>query len=146
MAFDVEFRVSDSPVAQPRGRCGRNHNIYIPSSHAVHRWKEAVQLAARQAYQGKPLEGRPLAIWLMFVMPRPGRAPKREPQRQWNLGSRLGKDWDNLAKSTQDALEGILLVDGAAICWAAVQKLTAALGEDPHAMIRIQELHAPPRN
>lgn len=139
----LKFLVPCVPVAQPRQRHrvlnagGRlfTHN-YTPTKDPVNAFKAAVQVAAIDAiveYAGFELLDCPLVMELVFVLPRPASVPKR-------LGcGRLphtGKpDRDNLMKSVQDALEGILFRNDSLIYDGSVSKWKAAVGESSHVEI-----------
>lgn len=78
-------------------------------------WRAVVALAARDAYQGEPLEG-PLSVEMIFYMPR--------PNKHYRTGKNSGRlrrdaptvhtgrpDALKLARSTEDALTSILWRD-----------------------------------
>jgi Holliday junction resolvase RusA-like endonuclease len=103
----------------------------------VNAFKAAVQMAASQAYSGPPLEG-PIGMDLTFIFPRPKSVPKKYGEgRQWHT---VKPDRDNLQKSVQDALNGILYRDDAQICDGFVTKYRAAADEQPHVVVCIWEL------
>lgn len=72
----IEFSVPALPVAQPRprfARAGQFVRTYAAASnHPVHAYKATLRMAAQQAYQGPPLQGR-VRVDLVFLFPRPGR-------------------------------------------------------------------------
>lgn len=142
MTTVVEFNVPAIPVAQPRQRHrvihanGKSfaHN-YTPTKDPVNAFKAAVQLAASQAYSGPPLVG-PLRVTIVFVMPRPkAMVWKRRPMPR--VFDTRKPDRDNLMKSFQDALNGLLWVDDSQICDGAVAKFVAAGDEQPHVQVAI---------
>jgi Holliday junction resolvase RusA-like endonuclease len=132
----ISFCVTCLPIAQPRQRhrvigdgAKRCVHNYTPTQHPVNAFKASVRMAAAAAYHGPPLEG-PLAIALLFLMPRPKakiwktRPMPREPY--------TGKyDWDNLAKGFCDALNGVLWRDDHQIAEALVRVYVAAGDESP---------------
>lgn len=98
-------------VVQPKGPSIPAYaQIYTP--HATVGWEEIVILQVRQQLAGLlldeprlahvdlPLDGRGL-IAMRFNMPRPKSTPKSV---KYPMKSK--SDWDNLAKSVQDALQG----------------------------------------
>lgn len=130
------------PVAQPRQR----HTVrnirgkamavnYTPKNSPVTAYKAACMLAARSVIRS-PLTG-PLRVDFMFVMPRPNsKIWKTKPMpREPHTGK---GDWDNLAKSTCDALNGLAWRDDAQIYSATVEKWVAAGDELPRVEIRIE--------
>jgi Holliday junction resolvase RusA-like endonuclease len=139
----ISFTVPAIPIAQPRQR----HRVvtsggrafatnYTPARDPVNAFKAAVQMAASQAYSGPPLEC-PLCMDLVFVFPRPKSVPKKlGTGRQWHT---VKPDRDNLQKSLQDALNGILYRDDAQICAGSVAKYRAAADEQPHVEVVLIE-------
>jgi Holliday junction resolvase RusA-like endonuclease len=136
------------PVAQPRQRhamiAGHVRN-YTPTTHPVQAFKAAVQISARQAYQGPPIEG-PISASMQFIMPRPATKPTwiRKGSRWWHAwkaGQRvpaIGKpDRDNLMKSLQDALNQLLYRDDAQLNAGPVEKWIAATDEQPHVVFSL---------
>lgn len=141
----IEFVVPAVPVAQPRQRHRVVHaggrafaQNYTPARDPVNSFKAAVQLAASQAYCGAPLEG-PLRMSAVFVFPRPKSMhwKTRPMPRVWHTSR---PDRDNLIKSVQDALNGILWRDDSQICAGEPVKLVAAGDEQPHVEIVIEVL------
>lgn len=142
--MEIVFRVPSIPVAQPRQRHrvvtsgGRTFaSNYTPKDSPVNSFKAACQIAAAAAYQG-PVLDCPLRMDLVFVFPRPASVPKK-------LGTgrlrHTGKpDRDNVMKSLQDALEGLLFRNDSLICAGEVEKWKAAAHEQPHVSVRITEL------
>lgn len=137
----ISFSVPGVPVAQPRQRQAvRNGFVanYTPAKHPVNVFKAACQLAVREAYDGPPLEG-PLSLDLVFVMPRP--SSKVWKTRPMPRLPHSGKpDRDNLIKSFQDALEGLLFRNDSQICAGSTVKVIAAGDEQPHVEATIRVL------
>lgn len=136
------------PVAQPRQRHrvvssgGRNFATnYTPKSDPVNAFKAAVQLAASQAYSGPPING-PVRMDLDFVLPRPKNLPKKAGQGR--LPHDVKPDRDNLCKSTQDALNGLLYQDDSQICAGEIRKYRAASNEQPHVRIVVDTIEQDP--
>ena len=139
----IEFTVNSIPVAQPRQR----HSVmnfggksvvrnYTPKNDPVNAFKAAVQLAASQAYQGKPLD-EPLQMSVVMVFPRnKGLMWKTKPMPR--LPKDTKPDWDNLGKSLCDALNGLLYRDDSLIYDAHIVKIIAAGDEQPHVRVRIR--------
>lgn len=141
----ISFTVHAIPVAQPRQRHrvissgGRTFATnFTPRADPVNAYKATVRLAASAAYTGPPLDG-PLLVSLVFVMPRPKamRWKSRPMPRAWQP---TGKDLDNLAKSTLDALIGLLFVNDCQVCRLLALKVIAAGDEAPHVEAEIDEL------
>ena len=141
----IQVMVNTTPIAQPRQR----HSVitrfgktfvtnYVPKTHPVTQYKLELQAACAKQYAGDPLNG-PLEVKFMFVMPRPkSKCWKTRPTpRERHFGK---PDWDNLCKSTADALTGILWCDDSQICVGSTEKWVAAGDEHPHVVVTVREL------
>jgi len=141
----IEFNVPAIPKAQPRQR----HRVvmsggrafasnYTPTRDPVNAFKASVQHAAASAHHGAPLEG-PLRMSVVFVFPRPkGMVWKTKPMpRAWHTPK---PDRDNLMKSLQDALNGLLFKDDSQICSGPIEKFIAAGDEQPHVEVIVETL------
>lgn len=138
----IEFKVPSVPVAQPRQR----HRVafvkgkpmamsYTPAKDPVNSFKAAVQMACQAAYRGPVIEGA-VTFRMTAVFPRPTnkiwktRPMPREPK--------LSKpDGDNLQKSVQDALNGVLWRDDSQVWDGGCVKVIAAGNEQPHVLVVI---------
>ena len=141
----IKILVPTVPVAQPRQRhrvvkAGKASFVqnYTPKVSPVNAYKAAVQMAARAAYSGAPLEG-PLAVDYTFVFPRP-KSMIWKTKRMGRQPHTKKPDRDNLEKATSDALTKLLWRDDAQICDGRVAKCIAAGDEQPHVEITIQRL------
>lgn len=135
------FQVPCIPVAQPRQRHrvvqahGRTFaQNFTPAKHPVQDYKATVRMLAQEHYTGAPIEG-PLRLELVFVLPRAkGLIWKTKPMpRLWHCSK---PDADNLAKSTKDALNGLLWRDDSQIAALRVNKFIASGDEQPHVAAR----------
>ena len=107
----VVATVPGQPVPQPRPRVttrGGFGRAYVPATHPIHAWREAV----RQAYDG-PQFGNAVSVHLEFCFRRPPSHLKRNDEL-----TAAGRkqpypkpDVDNLAKAVLDALNGVAWVD-----------------------------------
>lgn len=136
----IQFLIPGIPIAQPRQRHAMIHGCirnYTPKKHPVTAFKASARLAARQAYQGPPLEG-PIELRVLFLFPRPARLrwKKRPMPREWHTGR---PDCENIIKSFQDALTGVLWVDDAQVCQLRAQKLYCRGGEQPGTWVMIEK-------
>lgn len=135
--MNVTFTVPAVPVPQPRQRtaviAGHVRN-YTPTRHPVTAYKATVRLAW-QATGCEPFDG-PVELRLVFVMPRPKSKTRKSHQpREPYTSSR--NDWDNLGKSTCDALNGLAWRDDGQIAVAHVERWIAATDEQPHVEIEV---------
>ena len=137
----IFFHADAVPIAQPRQRHAVKHNKrgqafiqnYVPGDHEIHAWKLQLQILARQAYQGDPLNKVPVSLSVKFLMPRPGSL--KGSDRAWHLTT---PDTDNLVKAIKDALTGICWKDDAIVCRELISKEYAAQGESPGATVMIE--------
>lgn len=136
--MSITFTVPAVPVPQPRQRVavigGRARN-YTPKTHSVQAFKKAVKIAARMAYRGELLDG-PLRLHLQFVLPRPKRLKRGD--MAWH---HVRPDIDNLSKSVQDALTGVVWTDDCQVCENLSQKFYAKYGQQPYVFVKIEAAH-----
>lgn len=112
----ITFSIPGDPVPQPRPRVttrGGFGRAYVPRSHAVHGFREAVQLAARAA--GATPHGEPVEVVIDAVFARPKSHRKDAPALP-------RQDVDNLAKSVLDALTGIAWDDDRQVRRLVIEK------------------------
>ena len=139
----IQFTVPAIPVAQPRQRvaviAGHAHN-YTPTQHPVNAFKAAVQMAFAEASGGELRIEGPVGLQLVFCMPRPKSMTwkTRLMPRVYRPGGR--GDWDNLAKSVADALNGLAWRDDSQICLVHVEVFIAGGCEQPHVEVEIKEI------
>lgn len=141
----LQFIVPAVPVAQPRQRHrivrGKGGKVfasnYTPKTDPVNAFKATCQMAAERAHKGPPLQGA-LVVDFVFVMPRPrAKVWKTKPMPRYpHTGT---PDRDNLIKSVQDALNGLVWADDAQIFSGDVSKWVAAGDEKPHVEITVRE-------
>jgi len=142
----VRFLIDAEPVPQPRqrhavGKHGKMAGVvmnYIPKNHPIWVFKDVCRLRAKQAYQGKPLEG-PLRVHLLFLLPRPGRLiwKTRLMPRAWAPGR---PDIDNFEKAVLDALSGHLWADDSQIVDLHSMKMYSSGDEEPGVEVMVEEL------
>ena len=108
--FVVHGRIAGSGSKTAMMKSGRN--IMVPASKYSKPWMKLVNLKARMAYQGKPLEG-PLSVHMAFTVERPknhyrpGKACPKESAPDYPH-KRVWPDLTKLVRSTEDAMEGII--------------------------------------
>lgn len=136
----ISFIIPAVPRAQPRQRhrvVGKVAMNYTPKNDPVNTYKATAQMASQAAYSGPPLEG-PLYAKFVFVLPRPASLPKK-----FGTGRMLhdkAPDRDNLMKSLQDALNGLLWKDDRQLCMGPVEKYVAAADEQPHVEVTVERI------
>jgi crossover junction endodeoxyribonuclease RusA len=102
------------------------------SSKKVKPWRAAVAEVARAEVTARvlePLDG-PLVVDMVFTMPKGTTLPK------WKAWHDTSPDLSKLARSTEDALNGLVWVDDARVC--AYRRLEAVYtgSDDPDALYR----------
>jgi len=137
----ITIRIDAIPVAQPRQR----HRViqsngrafatnYTPNSDPVNTFKAACQMTVSSL--NIDLITEPVIVDFVFVMPRPKKFDaKKYGTNRLPHGSK--PDRDNLLKSCQDALNGILWRDDSLIFSGGLSKFYAAKNEVPHVEIFI---------
>lgn len=126
----LEIAVYGRPAPQGSKR-HVGHGIMIESSKAVKPWREAVKAACLDVTTApgwEPFDG-PLAVRMVFTMPKPKSAPKG--RRTWP--DRI-PDVSKLVRSTEDALTdvGVWADDARVVEYERVAKVFP--GEDPEAL------------
>ena len=156
---EIAFRVDYQPYPQPRPRVGSvpfskkcptcQHCATRPvireadDDHPIHAWKMHVRdawLSVKPA-PGWKFQG-PIALQILLVLPRL-KDRKGKARYRPTVGSRLNGDADNYAKGIMDALNNVAWRDDAQICNLLVDKWAAAAGEDPYAVVTIEQLEDP---
>lgn len=104
----VTFTISGDPVPQPRPRvstAGGFARAYVPKSHAIHAYRQAVAIAARSA--GLRDEARPVSVVIDAVFGRPKSHITKSGVKQ--TAPMLPRpDVDNLGKAVLDALQEVM--------------------------------------
>ena len=104
----ITFSVPGEPVPQPRPRVstrGGFARAYVPSSHPVHPYRQALAISAKSA--GLKATGEPLCVEIMAVFERPKSHLNKSGVKP--TAPRLPRpDADNLAKSVLDALQNVI--------------------------------------
>ncbi len=118
------FRVPGEPIPQPRPKIstrGGFGRAYVPSTHLVHTYRQAIALAAKAARTPESFAGD-VAVDVEFVFPRPQSHVTKRGAVRSNVPARPRADLDNLVKGLQDALNGIAFVDDSQVVKLAASK------------------------
>jgi len=94
-------------VPQPRARVavrGRFAQAYVPREHAIHAWRQSVEMICRQVMR-ETIRG-PVAVCLEIRLERPAShwTSKGELSAAGRRAGEAPGDWDNYAKAIQDAI------------------------------------------
>ena len=134
MPTAIAFSVPGDPVPQPRPRVstvGGFGRAYVPKTHAVHPYRQAVALAAKAA--GCEPHPEPVNVVIDLVFARP-----KSHMRKSGIRSDAPKlprvDLDNAAKAVLDALNGVAWDDDSQVARLVVEK---SYGEQGRTTVRI---------
>ena len=122
-------------------RAGNGRPIVAKDSPKTYLWESAVSLAAQVAMAGRPILEGPLAVVLEFALQRPVShlCPRGGALRRGKPILPQGKpDIDKLARSTLDALAGIVFGDDSQVVSLAATKRYTAPGEPPGCRIEVR--------
>jgi Holliday junction resolvase RusA-like endonuclease len=134
MPSAVTFTVDGDPVPQPRPRvstAGGFARAYVPKTHAIHAYRQAVALAARAA--GLTDTGEPVSVVVDAVFARPKSHLNKSGVR--STAPQLPRpDVDNLGKAVLDALQDVM-GDDTRVSRLVVEK---SWGTEGRTTVRIQ--------
>jgi Holliday junction resolvase RusA-like endonuclease len=141
--------VPSTPVAQPRVKATAfrgKASVYTPTKiknsdgtkkpHPIVQFKHEVKEACRKEYTAAPLEG-PLCVDVYAVFPRKKFPKKAGEGRIYHIAK---PDRDNLDKAILDAMKGIIFADDKQVCRGMIEKVYAAVDEQPHVEIIVTKL------
>jgi Holliday junction resolvase RusA-like endonuclease len=129
----ITFTVPGEPVPQPRPRVstrGGFARAYVPSTHPVHAYRQAVQLAAQAA--GLTATGEPLNVVIDAVFVRP-KSHLRKSGVKPDAPVLPRPDVDNVAKAVLDALQDVM-GDDSLVARLVVEK---SYGQEARTTVRI---------
>jgi Holliday junction resolvase RusA-like endonuclease len=129
----ITFTVPGEPVPQPRPRVstrGGFARAYVPSTHPVHAYRQAVQLAAQAA--GLTATGEPLNVVIDAVFVRP-KSHMRKNGVKPDAPVLPRPDVDNIAKAVLDALQDVM-GDDSLVARLVVEK---SYGQEARTTVRI---------
>ena len=104
----ITFSVDGEPVPQPRPRItvrGKHGHAYVPKDHAIHAYRQAVQLAAIDA--GLRKQAAPVQVIIDAVFARPKSHMTKNGLKPHAPALPL-PDVDNIAKAVLDAIGPII--------------------------------------
>jgi crossover junction endodeoxyribonuclease RusA len=129
-------------VAQPKGSTrafvpkGWKRPIVTTDNPKSKGWQQLVAEAASRALDGRgQLFLGPVRLVCVFHLPRPKSLPRTRPTPMVKK-----PDVSKLARSTEDALTGVVWRDDSQVTDLQVTKLYAAIGDSPRAVITVEPL------
>lgn len=147
----IEFDVRGLPVAQGTARAfvaGGKARIATDSNRAnspIGAWRTAIATEARGAIEGHPLLTGPVAVDLVFRLPRPrahflpanGSRPAPALRLDAPVFVTAKPDADKLTRAALDALTAVVFGDDAQVGRLVVTKRYAAPTEGPGVRVRV---------
>ena len=130
----IAFTVPGDPVPQPRARVstrGGFARAYVPKTHAVHAYRQAVADAARAA--GAGVHGEPVSVVIDLVWERP-KSHMRKSGVKPDAPVLPRADVDNAAKAVLDSLNGVAWEDDSQVQRLVVEK---SYGAEARTTVRI---------
>lgn len=139
---EITFSVPGDPIPQPRIRVstrGGFGRAYVPASHPVHVYRQAIALAAKAAGCKPNDNDIELEVEAIFARPKShykaageltSRAPRRPPKC----------DWDNIGKAVSDALNGVAYQDDDQVIDGRVRRRYGRRREPARTVITIRRL------
>lgn len=130
----IAFTIPGEPVPQPRPRVstrGGFARAYVPKTHAVHAYRQAVADAARAA--GAGVHGDPVIVVIDLVWERP-KSHMRKAGVKPDAPVLPRPDVDNAAKAILDALNGVAWEDDSQVQRLVVWK---SYGQEARTTVRI---------
>ena len=141
----VEFFVAGTPIPQPRPKTfRRGKTVSTVSNHGkVVEWKSLVQACAQEAMTYLSMAPNEFELTLRFLMPRPKSHYRKSGELRDDAPKRHTKrpDFDNLCKSTCDALEGIVFyADEHCVDGRISKEYVAGIDDQPGCYILVRRL------
>lgn len=136
----AQFSVNGIPKGQPRVRAfaGKNGKAGVFDPGTADGWKHLVVYAAEPHRPKNMIEG-PVAISVIFLMPRPQWLCKKKTLSLHLVPCTAKPDLDNAIKAMMDALKQAgWFKDDAQVQCLFIEKYYADLGTPPGANVRIQ--------
>lgn len=125
--IEVVFKIEPKPKARPR--MTRSGHTYTPKE--TKDFENALKLAFKSAYKGKPLTG-PVSIDCELFFTRPKKSKYDYPSKC---------DADNCFKAVADALNGLAWIDDRQLCSIVIEKAFAPSGNLGYISVRVSQRH-----
>lgn len=131
----IEFTVPGIPIAKARPRVTK-HSTYTPQK--TKDYENLVKWSCKSKYKDKPLSG-PIRIDIDFYMYIPKNTSEKRTRAKIarEILPTKKPDWDNMAKSITDALNGIAYEDDKQIVETHIYKY---FSDNPRAEVKIAKI------
>jgi len=134
----VTIAIAGKPMGQPRQKQavvnGRARN-YLESTHPIHGFKWDI----KRAWPSDQMFDGPVRVSIIAIFARPKSATtKRGPNLRYPCTKK--PDWDNIAKSICDALNGVAYRDDAQVADGRVERWIAAAGEEERTIVTVEAI------
>ena len=120
------------PVPKGRPRMTRSGHVYTPQ--ATHDAENTIRGYLKRAYRQAPLVG-PVSVHIRFWMVKPKKPKHREHITK--------PDLTNLAKTVEDAANGLLYADDSQIVYLVLEKAYCSGGGEPGIDLEVVALDTP---
>jgi Holliday junction resolvase RusA-like endonuclease len=119
----ITFEVPGDPVPQPRPRIttrGGHGHAYVPATHAIHAYRQAIALAAKAA-GATPTDRAPITLIVDLVFARPKSHFRKSGLRD-DAPVLPRADCSNVLKGLEDSLNGVAWVDDSQVGRIVIEK------------------------
>ena len=131
----LEFVVPGQPVAKGRPRMTASGRAYTPAK--TRNYERMVSGLAKKQWMFEPMRGA-LKMQVTCIFKRPKRLQRRkDPEGRIWMTKR--PDLDNVCKAIADGCS-IVMKDDAQIVWIEASKMYAAKNEEPHVIVRLEQV------
>jgi Holliday junction resolvase RusA-like endonuclease len=146
---EIVFEILGQPIPQPRPRVstwGGRGRAYTPADHAIHPYRQAIEIsaimAARRARHEPTDQAVVLEVVAVFARP-PSHLNKSGEPRASAPAFPPRCDWDNLGKGVSDAItkSGAIWQDDDQVVDGRVRKRYARPGEAARTIVTVRADH-----
>ena len=131
----LEFVVPGQPVAKARPRLSASGHAFTPAK--TKKYERMVAGLAKKQWMMEPMRGAlKLQVTCIFRRPKKYQRRKDPADRMWKT---TRPDLDNVIKAISDGLDCVMN-DDAQIVWIEASKMYASKLEEPHVIVRLEQV------